>query len=43
MLLRKVERIDSVKPWQPSLLRKGATFYSPLASEITNTNIYHSW
>ncbi|GEM_PF-5868419 len=28
MLSRKVERLDSVKPWQPFGYEEGATFYS---------------
>lgn len=36
MLLRKVERLDSVKPWQPFGNEEGATFY-PIWEKITET------
>ena len=39
MLLRKVERLDSLKPWQPFGNEEGATFY-PLLGE-DNRNFYY--
>ena len=39
MLLRKVERLDSMKPWQPFGNGEGATFYSHC--EIDNTNFFY--
>lgn len=40
MLSRKVERLDSVKPWQPFGNEEGAKFYSILR-KITKTFILH--
>ncbi len=36
MLSRKVERLDSMKPWQPFGNEEGATFYLRKAEKITN-------
>lgn len=39
MLLRKVERLDSMKPWQPFGNEEGATFYPNLGRD--NRNFYY--
>jgi len=36
MLLRKVERLDSMKPWQPFGNEEGATFYPYLGRDNRN-------
>ena len=36
MLLRKVERLDSMKPWQPFGNGEGATFYPNLGRDNRN-------
>ena len=36
MLLRKVERLDSMKPWQPFGNEEGATFYPNLGGDNRN-------
>ena len=35
MLSRKVERLDSMKPWQPFGNGEGATFYSHCETDNT--------
>ncbi len=42
MLLRKVERLDSVKPWQPFGNEEGATFYQ-FFGEITTEVLYSAF
>ncbi len=36
MLLRKVERLDSMKPWQPFGNGEGATFYPYMGRDNRN-------
>ena len=42
MLSRKVERLDSVKPWQPSGNGEGAKFYLQKAGKITESLLFEA-